>query len=149
MITDYTQELTASAGHPIDFAAGSEYGSKPYDLKAAGQDPAVGEPLQVFMQVVDADVDNLDSLTVAVVSDTDGAGTSEVVVLSKSYALAALTTALGVRRVGVIPAGVITKQYLTAKLTTVGAGTATQGKVKVWLAKASDVSPQNNGANIA
>lgn len=144
MLLDYDQELTLAGGHVVDFAAGSEYGSRPYDLMAAGQDPAVGERLAAFYQVKVATINTLTSLTIAIVNDTDGAGGSEVVVASKSVLQAALLVANGVVRIGDIDPAQIALRYLTLKLTVVGS-TPTTGQLSAFLVKGDDQAPQNVG----
>jgi hypothetical protein len=139
MIQDYELELTTKDGQDITATA---FGTKAIDLKAA-QDAAAGEPLNVFMQVVDADFDNLTSLDVAIIAATDSTGTSPTTVLTKNYLLAALTTALGVRRVGTLPPGAASKQYLLAKMTVNGSAPA-NGAIKVWIAPGLNVAPAND-----
>jgi hypothetical protein len=132
MLMDYEQELTTADGQAITATA---YGTKPYDQKGAA-DAAVGEPLHVLMQVLGANFNSLTSLLVEVYGDDDGAGTNEVSLVSKSFTLAQLTTALGVRRVGIVPPGT-RKKFLRAKFTVTGTNPST-GKIAVWLAKGAD-----------
>jgi hypothetical protein len=145
MILDYEQELSAAGGQLFNASDGnSEYGSKPYDLKATSPgDPAVGEPLDVFAQVDDANSDVGTSYDIAVVNDTDGAGTSEVSLVSRTILVAALL--LGTTHfIGRIAPHLASKRYLTAKVTTHG-GTPTTGKMKIWLQKSGDGIPVNAG----
>lgn len=139
-ILDYEQELTAANGEL--FTAANTYGDKPYNLKAAGNDPGKGDPLVAFFKVTGADSDVGTSHTISIVSDTDVAGGTETVVATVTVAKANLTVAKGTQLIGVIPPGVATKQYLTAKVTTTGTD-ATAGKLKVWLQKGLDALPQN------
>ena len=148
MILDYEQELTLAGGHDTDFAAGTEYGSKPYDQKAAA-DAAVGEPIHAYMQVLVADVNQAATIQIDIVaSDTGASGGNEVVLCTRTFANANLTVAEGVRRVGICVPGKTPYRYLAAKITT-AVGTADGGSLtKVWLGKASDHAPQNDGVNI-
>lgn len=142
MLIDYEQELTVADGEL--FVAANTYGDKPYDLKAAGIDPALGDPLVAFFKVVGANSDVGTSHTIAIVTDsTSASATAEVVALSKTVAVADLTTAKGCQLLGVIPPGLATKRYLKAKVTTTGTD-ATAGKLKIWLQKGLDALPQNN-----
>lgn len=146
MIIDYEQELTSAGGQAMDHAAGDAYGSKPYDMKAtAPGDPAVGESLAAFMKITEAYSagTGMTSITAAVVNDTDGAGTSEVVATSKSILLAALTIN-SLHFIGYVSPNLCSKRYLTAKVTTVG-GNPGAGSVKMWVQKASDAFPINAG----
>lgn len=154
MLLDHEQFLTVDGGHVVDFAAGSQYGAKPYDLKAAGSglyngnDPAVGEPLDVWARVTE-NFNNLTDLVVDLGHDSDGAGTGWASVLpaAKTITLANLTTAVGIQRVGTVLPGVITKRYLTPKLTVSGS-TPTTGKIDVWFTKATHGAPANKGVTL-
>jgi hypothetical protein len=139
MILDYEHELTTKDGQDVVATA---YGTKVYDLKAADK-VGIGDPLSLFFKVVDADFDALTSLAIALKGDTDGAGTSEVELLTATYALAALTRALGVRRVGTVsPGAVAGKRYLRVKFTVTGANPTT-GAIVAWIAKGNDYAPGN------
>lgn len=142
MLQDYEQELTTAGGQAITANA---YGTKSYDQKAAA-DAAVGEPLHVFMQVVSANFNTLTSLDIALVGDDDGAGANEVTVVTKNFLAAELTTALGVRHVGIASPGV-KKKFYRAKFTVNGSNPST-GALKVWLAKGVDVSRANAAGTI-
>lgn len=145
MIQDLEQELTTAGGQAITATA---YGTRPYDLKST-HDPAVAEPLVALMKVVGADFNNLDYLDVEVYADDDGAGTNEVSVLKKTFALADLTVAKGVRRVGTIDPGQMasTNKFLRGKFTVDGSDPST-GKIKLWLVKGADAIPFNEGVKI-
>ncbi len=143
MLQDYEHELTTAGGQAVTATA---YGTKPYDQKAAA-DAGVGEPLSMFFQITTADLNNATSYTIELYGDDDGAGTNEVAVLSKSYALAALTVALGIRRVGIVPPGT-RKKFYRAKWTRVGGSDSNQGKIVAWLAKGSDVGRANAAGTI-
>jgi len=148
MIQDYEQELTVAGGHNTNFAAGSEYGTKPYDKKGS-HDANTGEPIHAFMQILGADVDNLTSLKIDIVDSTTGAsGGTETVVGSRTFLLADLTQAAGVRRIDILNPGLAARRYLAAKLTVAGTTPTAGALCKVWLAKATDVAPQNAGVNI-
>lgn len=142
MILDYEQELTTANGQAI---TGNAYGTKPYDQKSA-HDGAVGEPLDVFMECTE-NFDQLTSLDVILVNDDDGAGSNEVVLVTKNFLAAALTVAAGVRRVGRVSPGVAAKRYLTAKLGVNGTD-PNNGKIRVWFTKGSDMSPSNAGTSL-
>jgi hypothetical protein len=147
MILDYEMELTAAGGQLFNAADGlSEYGAKPYDLKAtAPGDPAHGEPLDVFAQVDDANSDVGTSLDIALVNDTDGAGGSEITTGMPSITVPRAALLVGTpHRVGRVSPGLCTKRYLTPKVTTHG-DPATVGKLKIWLQKAADGVPANAG----
>lgn len=148
MIHDYEQELTTAGGQLFDAAdTASEYGTKPFDMKAAGIDPAVGEKLQLAFRLVDADSDVGTSLQFDVVESTTGAaGGTEVVVGTKTVAVAGLTTAAGNFYIG-IDQGQISKRYLALKVTTAGSA-ATAGKISAWLVKGSDAIPKNAGITV-
>jgi hypothetical protein len=137
MIIDYEQELTTAGGQAV---TANGYGTKNYDQKGP-VDGALGAPLHAFMQVVGANFNNLTSLDIAIVGDDDGAGTNEVVILTKNFLLAALTTALGVRRLGILPPGT-RKKFLREKHTVTGTAPTT-GKIVVWFSKGDDVAPAN------
>lgn len=136
MIEDYEMELTAAAGQAVTIDA---YSSKSIDLRAA-LDAAVGEPLHVLAQVTE-DFDELTSLLVALRGDDDGAGTNVVTLLSKSILLAGLTVAAGVQRIGIVPPGT-KKRYLRGHFDVTG-DEPTEGKIRMWLAKGSNVTPAN------
>lgn len=139
MLMDYGLELTTDEGQDITASA---YGTKTIDQKAA-RDPGAGEPMALFMEVVDNNFATLTSLDVALVGDTDGAGTSEVTYVTRNFLTAALTTALGPRRVGNLSPGLAAaKRYLRAKLTVNGSNNSA-GAIKVWLGPASDAAPFN------
>ena len=145
MIQDLEQELTTVGGQAL---TGTAYGTKPYDLKSA-HDPAVAEPLVALFKVSDADLDLLTSLNVEVYADDDGAGGNEVSVLARSFVLADLTVAKGVRRIGTIRPGQMaaTNKQLRGKFTVTGTNPS-QGKVHLWLVKESDAIPFNEGVKI-
>jgi hypothetical protein len=144
MLIDYEQELTTKDGQDLAGVA-SGYGTKSYDQKAAA-DAAVGEPLEAFFKIVDANVDAATSILFSIVGDDDGAGTNEVTILSKSFALAALTTALGVRSIGRLPRGTSKKHY-RFKWAVTGAN-PTQGAIVAWLSKGSDAARANAAGTI-
>lgn len=143
MILDFEQELSASGGQLFNASDGNaEYGSRPYDLMATGIDAAVGEPLNAFARVDDANSDVGTSLDLEIVNDTDGAGGSEVSMIKKSAVLVAALTQNSMHYIGTITPSQCALQYLTAKITTHGSA-ATAGKLKIWLQKASDGMPVN------
>jgi len=149
MIFDYEQELTVANGHDIAAIGNNAtvYGSRPYDLKAAGVNANIGG-LTLMFQILGADVTTATSIAIGLVTDTDGAGTGAVTLLSRVYAIAALTVAAGVQEVGLIPSpGVAFKRYLTAQFIAVGdpAGAAF---CKVWIKRGLYQLPQNTGVNI-
>lgn len=149
MIQDYEQELTVDGGHDLDgFAAGTAYGARPYDRMAAGGDDGVGEKLAAYMQIVGADTDLLTSLAVALVTDTDGAGGSAVVLCTKTFLAAALLVANGVQFVGYADPLVAMKRYLTARLVVVGTTPTADSYCKVWFEKGDDRVPHNSGLTI-
>jgi hypothetical protein len=144
MLEDAGIELTSHAGAGQTVTADA-YGGNPCSLGVAGVDPAVGEPLQAFYQVMQ-DFATLTSLTINVIHDDDGAGTNKATLLTTGAVLqASLVTTGGVHRIGAIAPGAITKKYLAVFLD-VGGSSATAGKVRVWLQKGSDVIPVNPGA---
>jgi len=146
MIIDREQILTALAGEL--FTSANTLGDNPFDMKAAGDDPAIGEPLTAYW-MIDANSDVGTSQTITVQSDSDGlGGGTPVTLLTATVLKAALTVASGVHRLGTIDPGLITSghKYLTAKVTTSGAD-PTAGKIKVWLAKGTDGVPAN-AANV-
>ena len=138
MLQDYEQELNTAGGQLFDAANGaSEYGAKEYDHKATTPgDPAVGERLDVTMQVVDADCDVGTSYTIEIVAGaTSGGGGSETVLLSKSILVAALTENTH-HFIGTIPPGVGTMyRYLQSKVTSVTSSAPTTGKLIFHLHK--------------
>jgi hypothetical protein len=153
MLLDHEHELTEDGG--LNMAAKTldvaYYGDKPYDLGTTLRDVAIGEgPISVFYQLLGADMDDITSMTIDIINDTDGAGTSPVTLLTTgAVELASLTTALGVRRIGVIAPGLITKRYLTAKVTMTGGSSPENAcKVKVFFQVGSDVAPANTGRTI-
>lgn len=140
MLLDLENELTTKGGQLFNAADGaSEYGDKTFDAKAAN-DLAIGEPLHVMCRVEGANSDVGTSLAIALVGDTDGAGTSEVTLVTKTVLQAALLEN-SVFHIGIVPPGV-SKRYLRAKVTTAGAP-ATVGKLVIWLAKGSDMQRAN------
>ena len=144
MITDLQMYLTPVAGQLFNETDGnSEYGSVPYDLGAAGVDPAVGEALDVLCRVVDADNNVGTSYDVAVVASTTGAAGGTEAVVATSTILVANLTRYKTHRIGRIQPGAIAKRYLAAKVTTHG-GTPTAGKLAIWLAKGSDAVPADS-----
>ncbi len=142
MIGDDELELTTKGGQAV---TGDAYGTRPYDQKGAMM-PGVGEMLHVLMKVTE-DFDNLDDLDVSVVNDTNGAGGSEVVLVTKNFLAAALVVSAGVQRVGVISPGLAALRYMTAKLGVNGTDPAA-GKIVVWLQPGEVATPHNNGASI-
>lgn len=152
MLLDYGQELTEDGGLNMGAKALDTdfYGDKPYDLGSASPgDAAVGERITCYFQVLDADFDDITSADISVVNDEDGAGTNEVVLLTETVALADLTVAAGVRRLGTIEPGLITKQYLAGKVRmTGGSAPENEAKVKIFFQVGDDVAPANAGRTI-
>jgi hypothetical protein len=147
MILDFEQELSTSGGQLFNASDGNtEYGTRPFDMMAAGVDPAAGEPLEVLAQVDTANSDVGTSYDIAVVNDTDGAGSSAVTLVTRTILVAALTLH-SLHRIGTIRPGQCTMRYLTAAVTTHG-GTPTTGKLKIWLQKARDATPVNVGVSL-
>lgn len=149
MLHDFELELTEDgglnmAGKTLDVAY---YGDKPLDLRAtSGVDVAVGSPIKAYYQVLNADMDDITSANIDVITDTDGAGTSAVTLLTKTVLLASLTTALGVRPMGTIEPGLITHRYLTARVTMTGGSSPENAcKIKVFLHTDDLQAPANNG----
>lgn len=145
MIKDYEQELTTAGGQL--FTAAAPYGTKPYDLKAEGIDPTIGDPVFVHWKCTeDSNVGT--SQDIVIYSSTTGlAGGTEVALGSSgAIAVANLTLALGVRRIAINRA-LCTHRYLVPKVTTVGAD-PTAGKIKVWVEKGTDISPSNAALNV-
>lgn len=144
MINDYELYFTPAAGQLFNATDGnSEYGEKNVDQKAARYVTDGEGDWAVFYKVVDANSNVGTSLAIALVEDDDGAGTNEVVLLTATVLVANLTTALGVRRLGNIPA-TSAKKVFRAKVTTAGAA-ATAGKVAIWIGKNRDSVPANAG----
>jgi hypothetical protein len=142
MIEDAALELTSTPGLGESFTD-DDYGGQPYDLGTAGVDPAIGEPLVAMYQVME-DGASFTDLTISVVNDTNGAGGSEVeLVTTGAVAAASLTEAIGAQVIGVIKPAAIALQYLSAKLAFSDAGTI---KVRVWLQKGRHAIPVNAGA---
>lgn len=158
VIEDIEQELTANPGYGNAsgvrgqaFTAGTSYGSRPYDLGplfsgAIPNDPAVGNPLQ-FLYVFTENYNNMTSLVINILNDTDGAGTSPTTIAtSGTISLAAAVTSQPVKRLGSpVSPQVITKRYLTAQVVITGT-TPTTGKIAVWFQNGTDVIPVNAGA---
>lgn len=145
MLIDREQLLTPLAGQLFNATDGNaEYGSAAYDLKSDGYNPAIGEPIEAYFMLVGSDVNNLTSYDIAIVADDDGAGTNEVSLVTKNVLLASLTEASGVQHIGSLSRGALgaAGQYLTAKVTTHGS-TPTTGLMRIWLAKGTDVAPNN------
>lgn len=142
MILDRELYFTATTGQLFDAAnTASEYGANPVLVGPA--DTGAGEKLVALYKVVDANSDVGTSLAFKVVTDDDGAGTNEVVLLTKTVLVAALTTAAGVVRIGTIDPGT-RKKYLRIKVTTAG-NAATAGLIAVWLQPGDDSTPANDG----
>jgi hypothetical protein len=145
MILDYEQELTTASGQTFaDGATG--YGTKLYDMKAAGDttneigqaDAAIGEPLEC-LYMCSAASSAVSGVVISLIADTDGAGGSAVTLLTSANLVAAtLTVALGVRSLGIVRPGLITKtlRYLTLRVVAAGSGGNTY--LKAWLVKATD-----------
>lgn len=144
MIHDFEQELTTAAGQLFAPGDGSAaYGSIAYDMKGAGIDPAVGDPLVCTVKVDDADSDVGTSLQFQLVACDDTSKTNEVVLADSGavvvanltrYSSLALSADLG-------KCGAATR-YMYLKVTQAGAN-ATAGKIKAWVSKASDAVPAN------
>ncbi len=157
MIEDLEQELTANPGNGSTSGGQGQaftatgYGSRPYDLGpivagAIPNDLAIGQPLQ-FLYKFTENYNNMTSLVIDVLNDTDGAGGSAVVLAtSGTILLANATIAAGVKRLGAyaLPQ-VINKRYITARVTITGTA-PTLGKIAVWFQKGTDVVPVNAGA---
>lgn len=144
MILDYEQELSAAGGQLFNAADGNaEYGSKSYDMMAAGIDPSAGEPIIAVFKVHDANSDVGTSLDLEITADDDEAATNEVS-LAKETILVASLTAETIHYVGPLALSKIasTNRYIRAKVTTHGSA-ATAGKLKVWLQKGRDAVPLN------
>jgi len=143
MIIDYEHELTSAGGQL--FNASPEYGSKPYDQGVTSPgDPAVGEPLEFWIQVDDANSDVATYYDVDLVCSSTGAsGGSEEVVVTRRLLTAALLAGTS-HMIGRVPPHLCTRRYLAAKLTP-DSGTPTTGKIKAWLQKSSDGTPANAG----
>jgi len=143
MINDRECQLTADGG--TAFTAGTTYGAKFLDMGAAGVDAAIGEPLYCFVKSnVASDVGT--SIRVSLIADTDGAGTSAVVLLDTGVDSTTMVTnytvAKGTRLLGIVPPGKITStlRYLALRVIIVGSGGVT---LEAWLAKGTDLSPAN------
>jgi len=157
MLIDKDLELTLrtsatlTTGEGQAFTAGTAYGSEPVDMKAAGIDAAIAEPLECFVQVTVASNVGT-SIRVSLVADTDGAGGSAVALLDtgvdSSTHQTNYTVAKGVRSLGFVPPGKITAlmRYLTFRVIIVGSGGVS---LKAWLSKAGGSAPRNAGTSIA
>jgi hypothetical protein len=143
VLEDAALELTANPTAGEAFTA-TGYGANPYDLGAAGVDPAVGEPLQVLYEITEAFDGDVTTVEIALVNDTDGAGTSAVDVLTTGDIAVASAVAGGPLLLGIVAPKAITKQFLTTKCTL--DDTATAGKVRMWLQKGAHTVPVNAGA---
>lgn len=147
MIRDYEMELTVDGGHDVSDIGNNAtvYGSRPYDLKAAGVNVALGEPLTFLGQVLTADVDTATSIAFTLVTDTDGAGGTAVALHEPVVkAIADLQVADGVFYIATLPPGTAVKRYLTARMVSVGDPGGT-GTIKLWIVKGSDALPYNAG----
>ena len=145
MLEDADLELTGSPGVGQAITA-TAFGSRGYDLGAAGVDPGVGEPIQPVFQVTE----NFTLLTSGVVDvghADDAAGTNFVALSSSgSIVLANLTTANSpMKRLPAIAPGLITKKFLVAKFTVTGTNPGA-GKIRVLIHKDRHATPVNPGA---
>jgi len=143
MMIDHELALCTKGGQLFNPGDGSdEYGAKEIDLGIAGIDPAVGEPLDFFVRVTTADLNNLTSYTVALVADsTTGSVTAEQVLCTKTILLAALLQNT-LHKIGRVSPGLGNKRYLKMKVTQTGT-TPTTGLLEGWLAKACGSVPSN------
>lgn len=142
MFQDAELYLTPVAGQAI---VDDAYGSVAVDMKGAGE-AAVGEPLDLCFQIVTANAAALTSLDVKLVADTDGAGGSEIELITKNFLAAALTVAKGVRRLRIPPYGA-ERRYMRLKYVVNGAN-ENAAFIKAWLQKGDDTAPYNDGVKI-
>lgn len=143
-INDRECQLTAEAGD--SFTTGTTYGSKFFDMGAAGVDAARGEPLECFVQVMTVTETVTTSIAIALIADTDGAGGSAAELLDTGVVLTAaattyLTTARGVQSLGIVRPNMIasTLRYLSLRVIASGGVYV----LRAWLAKAANSNPQN------
>lgn len=148
MLIDRECMLTADGGD--GFTAGTTYGSKFFDMGAAGVDAARGEPLECFIKVTAVTTTVGTSLRIALNASTDGAGGSAVNLLDTGVVLTVaattyLTVARGVQSLGIVRPQMIssTLRYLELMVILVGTGGYT---IEAWLTKASDANAQNAAA---
>ena len=137
--------IAGQAFSPNDGVA--DYGDSEYDLKAAGHNPAVGSSLSAYIMTT-VDAATATNIIVSVGSASAAAGTNYAALVTRTFALAELTVALGVYKIGTlntqgIPAG---NDLLLACITPSGAN-LTAGTFKIWLQKDSDDSSPHNAAN--
>lgn len=137
MILDFEHELTTADGQLFDANdTATKYGTIPYDLgKTSPEDPAISGDMDLWVKVHEDDVNNVTSLGISLVTDTDGAGTSAVAVIpEKTILLASLSE--GTRHyIGTMKKFQTMKRYLTLAVKTNGTP-ATEGKLKAWLVPA-------------
>jgi hypothetical protein len=140
MILDYDDEFTTKDGQAITATA---IGTKVKDGNKA-KDWAAGEPMFAIVRVPAA-FNNLTSLTVDVIADTDPAlATLPVVVATKTILLAALTLN-SVHHIGSLIPGA-SKRYLGMKFTVTGTAPST-GKV-IGFVTQTDQRPQDGIVNL-
>ena len=148
MINDRECMLTAEAGDLCD--ATTTYGSKFFDMGAAGVDAAIGEPLECFIKVNEVTTTIGTSIRITLVADTDGAGTGLANLLDTGVVLTAaattyLTVARGTQSLGIVRPNMIstTHRYLSLRVVIVGDGAYL---IEAWLAKANEGrAPANKG----
>ncbi len=132
MILDKLLEF--SDGQDLSQAQGSFYSTNAINLSTTTGDPGAGNPLAVVIAVDEA-FTSAGSATVvfAVIDEADATldGSSVVIVQTAAYAIASLTE--GKIIVILIPAGLITQQFLGLKYT-IGTATTTAGTVTAHLA---------------
>lgn len=160
MILDYEMQLTSglpAVGQAINPAsAATVYGALPYDQKASGADPAVGDALDAFVKVTTTYITATHALIQIVGSSTGASGGNEDVLLSRIFTLAELASTAGVKRIGRIAPGSGSNKYRYLALKvgaftlmdadgagSTGGGNMTTGLMAAWLQKASDAIPHN------